>query len=329
MHSQGLPWNAEEGEKRRLGRIVSVVCPIFVVAMLYIAWVQLPEQSREEVEKLPPQLARLVKKIEPPKPVVKPEEPKIEPPKLEKKPEPKPEPEKVAEKPKPVEKKPEPNVAEKPKVKVPPKPQEVELAREKAKSSGVLAMSNQLAALSTMASNIKLDTPKTVTATPIAAKKTDKLASQARTVASGGVSGAKLSQETQKLDIASRAATKVAETEQVVADVQAEQAAAAKQASSSQRSSEDLRKTIDANKSAIYSIYNRALRKKPSLRGAITPELVLAESGQVTSCKVVQSTLNDPDLESKICNRLLLVNFGPKAGSEQQVFRPQLDLIPG
>src|SRR3990167_125447 len=138
MHSQGLPWNAEDGEKRRLARIVSVVCPIFMVAMLYIAWVQLPEQSREEGEKLPPQLARLVKKVEPPKPVVKMEEPKIEPPKLEKKPEP--EPEKVAEKPKPVEKKPEPKVAEKPKVKEPPKPQEVELAREKAKSSGVLAM---------------------------------------------------------------------------------------------------------------------------------------------------------------------------------------------
>lgn len=327
MHSQGLPWNAEEGEKRRLARIVSVVCPIFVMAMLFITWVQLPEQSREEVEKLPPQLARLVKKIEPPKPVVKMEEPKIEPPKLEKKPEPKPEPEKVAEKPKPVEMKPEPKVAEKPKVKEPPKPQEVELAREKAKNSGVLAMSNQLSALSSMASSIKLDAPKTVTAMPIAAKRTDKLASQARTVASGGVSGAKLNQETQKLDLASRASTKVAETEQVVAAVQAEQAAAAQY--SMQRSSEELRKTIDANKSAIYNIYMRALRKKPSLRGAITPELVLAASGQVTSCKVVQSTLNDPDLESKICNRLLLVNFGPKAGSEQQIYSPQLDLIPG
>ena len=70
---------------------------------------------------------------------------------------------KIVEKPKP-KPKPEIKVAEKPKPKVQPKPEEVKAAREKAKQSGVLAMSSQLSKLSELADTVKLDTPKTFTA---------------------------------------------------------------------------------------------------------------------------------------------------------------------
>ncbi len=324
LHSQGLPWNSEEGERRRLLRIAAIVCPIFLLASIYISWTQLPEPTREEAEKIPPQLARLIKKVEPPKPVIKKEEPKPELPKVAEKP-------KEQPKPKLKETPPPPKVAEKPKPQPPkqaPQPKEVELAREKAQNSGLLAMSDKLSALNAMANNVKLDAPKTITAAPIAAKKTDQLANQARTVvASGGVKDAQLSQATQKMDLSARKVTEVAQSEQVVAAVAAEKAVQAEAAA--RRTSEELRRTIDANKSAIYSIYNRALRKQPSLRGAVTPELVVESTGQVSSCKVVESTLNDADLESKICSRLLLVNFGPKPGTDRHTFRTQLDLIPG
>jgi len=322
---QGLPWNQENGERKRLLRIVSVVCPIFFVIAIYVTWTDLPEQDREDLEKLPPQLAKvMLKKKEPPKPIVKKEEKKPEPPK--------PEPEKVAEKPKPVlkkeEKKPEPQVAKKPKPKIEPKPKEIELAREKAKNSGILAMSSQLSKLSALAENVKLDTPKTVTAKPIARKPSDKLANVASNhTKSAGVDAAQLTQETQEMTLSARAVTEVEAAEEVVAQVEAEEAA--REAMIAQRTTEEVRRTMDSNKSAIHSIYNRALRKRPSLQGVVTPELVIEPNGIVSSCAVVESTLNEPKLESKICNRLRLVNFGHKDGVDKTTIRYPIELLPG
>ncbi len=320
---QGLAWNPEQGEKKRLLRIVSVICPIFLIVAVYVTWTDLPEQKREELEKLPPQLAKvMLKKKEQPKPIVK---------KEEKKPEPeKPKPEKIAEKPKPKLEKPKPQVAKKPEPKVKPKPtqQEVAKAREKAKNSGLLAMGNQLSKLSALAETVKLDTPKTLTAKPIARKASDKLANVAKaTTRSTGIDEAQLTTETQTLNLAGRAQTEVAEVEDVVADIAAEEAAA--QQVAARRTTEDVRKTMDANKSAIYSIYNRALRKQPSLQGLVTPELTIEESGVVSSCSVVESTINEPKLESKICNRLRLVNFGHKPGVDQTTIRYPIELLPG
>lgn len=312
---QGLPWNPEKGEKRRLIRIMAAVVPVFLLVAVFVSLTNLPEQKREELEKLPPQLAKVVlKKKELPKPVIKKKE--------EKKPEPKPE-EKVAEKPKP-KKKPEPKVAKKPKPK--PKKKDVKLAREKAKKSGLLAMSSQLSKLSALADTVKLDTPKTITAKPIARKVNDKLASRATSAQrSAGVDETQLTTETQSLSLASRAVTEVAEADEVFAAVVEEEAA---QQVVAGRSTEEIRRTMDANKSAIQRIYDRALRKKPSLQGLITPLLVIEESGAVSSCKMEESTLNEPDLESKICNRLLLVNFGDKSGAQQQKFRYSFELFP-
>ncbi|WP_255199550.1 AgmX/PglI C-terminal domain-containing protein [Marinobacter lutaoensis] len=78
-----------------------------------------------------------------------------------------------------------------------------------------------------------------------------------------------------------------------------------------------------------YSIYNRELRKKPSLRGRITPELVIEPSGAVSECSVVESTLNEPALERKICNRLRLVDFGAKPGVDRTTIRYPIELLPG
>ncbi len=320
----GLAWNTEQGERQRLLRIVSVVCPLFVIVAVAITWTNLPEQKREDLEKLPPQLAKvMLKKKEKPKPIVKKEEKKPEPekPKIEPK---------VAEKLKPKLEKPKPQIAKKPEPKVKPKPtkQEVAKAREKAQNSGLLAMSNQLNKLSALAETVKLDTPKTVTAKPIARKASDKLANVAKaTTRSAGIDEAQLTNETQQLSLATRTQTEVAEVEEVVADIAAEEAAM--QEVAARRTTEDVRKTMDANKSAIYSIYNRALRKKPSLQGVVTPEFTIEENGLVSNCSVVESTLNEPKLESKICNRLRLVNFGPQPGVDKTTIRYPIELLPG
>ena len=319
FNQQGLAWNNEVGEHKRLVRIISAVVPAFLLMVIYITWIELPEQAREEREALPPQLAKVIlKKKEKLKPIVKKIEKKIE----EKKIEPE---KKIAEKPKP-KKKPVPQIAKKPKVKIKAKPKDIQLARKKAKSSGLLAMSNQLSALSSMAKSVKLDAPKTITAKPIARKMNDKLASKVSTNRSVGVVASNLNQETQTMSLAAREVTEVEQAEEIATDIQIAALEARKVAV--QRSREELRRTMDANKSAIDSIYRRALRKKPSLQGIFTAQLVIETSGQVSSCESAESTLNEPTLESKICKRLRLVNFGQKTGIEPVTFNYPIEFIP-
>ena len=317
----GLPWNQEAGERNRLLRITAVVLPVFLLLTIYITWVNLPEQDRETLEKLPPQLAKVILKKNQPKPE----------PKIQKKPEvelPKPEP-KVAEKPEPVKpvEPPKPRIVKEIKETPKAKPEEIKLAREKAQNSGLLAMSNKLSALSNMANSVKLDTPKTLTAKPIARKVDDKLAASATATKSGGVQEANLTQETRELTLASRQATQVEQAETMAMEIEVAELEAKRLVA--QRTREDIRRTMDANKSAINSIYNRELRKKPSLRGAFTAQLVVEPNGQVTSCQTTDSTLKDPALEDKICKRLRLVNFGQKPGVETATINYPIELFPG
>jgi|TARA_R100000049_G_scaffold5353_1_gene15915 outer membrane biosynthesis protein TonB len=332
-YRQGLPWNQEAGERKRLFAVATLVVPLFLVAAAYITWVELPEQDRKEREALPPQLAKLiVEKQEPPPPpelkAPEPEpEPELEPEKPEPKEQPVAEPEPQVQPPAPEpepEPEPEPQVAEKPE----PTQQDVEKAREKAKNTGILAMGDELSKLSALGKSVKLDTPATVTtAEPIARKTGDTLAQKANTGRSSGVDESGLTRETREVALAERQRAQVEEAEEVVA--QAKAAEREQQAAASKRSREELRRTMDANKSAIYSIYNRELRRKPSLQGSVTPELVIEENGAVSSCSVVESTLNEPALEKKICNRLRLVDFGARPGVDRTTIRYPIELLSG
>lgn len=69
---------------------------------------------------------------------------------------------------------------------------------------------------------------------------------------------------------------------------------------------------FDRNKASFYSMFNRALRDRPDLRGKVVVKLTIAPSGAVTACELVSSELGDPDLERKVVQRVLLLNFGAK-----------------
>jgi len=86
---------------------------------------------------------------------------------------------------------------------------------------------------------------------------------------------------------------------------------AKKQASTGgKRSEEKMRKIMDQNKGAMFNIYNRALRRDPTLEGKVVFEMVIEPSGRIISAKVVSSELNNPALETKLLNRIKLINFG-------------------
>ena len=69
---------------------------------------------------------------------------------------------------------------------------------------------------------------------------------------------------------------------------------------------------FDANKGAIFAIYNRALRVDPTLQGQVVLELVIDPNGVVRDVRVVASELADEAIVAKIVNRIRLFNFGKR-----------------
>ena len=75
------------------------------------------------------------------------------------------------------------------------------------------------------------------------------------------------------------------------------------------RTREEIELVFDKNKSAIYSLYSRALRDNPALQGKVVLEVTIAPSGEVTECRVISSELGDPELERKLVARVKMFRF--------------------
>lgn len=283
-----LPWTRLPDEQKRFNTILIVVLLISLLCSVAIPFIKVPEPERKKVEELPPRLAKLIieKKTPPPPP----------PPKVEKKPVKKPE---VKKKPVPVKKPPvkKPVVAKK----------DPDSARKKAMSAGILAFKDDLADLRKSASTQSVQS-RDLQKGGNEAKRTTRsiIATNART-GSGGIDTSRLSRDTGGGSLAGRSVT------QVESNLKAEKGKSARRSGNSNkgsRSYESIQIVFDRNKGSLYSIYNRALRKDPTLQGKVVLELTISPSGSVTQCKVISSELNNSSLERKLVARIKLFNFG-------------------
>ncbi|MEP3167379.1 MAG: AgmX/PglI C-terminal domain-containing protein [Marinobacter sp.] len=313
----GLPWGAEKGERRRFLLALMVMLAVFLPPALLIPTVNLPEPERSEAQEIPPQLARLVEKPEPPEPVAIPE------------PEPEPEPEPVE--PEAAEPEaPAPSVAETVKKTTPPEPdrpkpsQTVEQARETASRSGLLAMKDQLASMrapeekqvETLSANV--DTGGSPDSGDLFAGNADR---EAALAGSGGV-GRELAPEAE----VAVAGHEVREVE--VAQEVAPEPAPAPDSGPGERAMSNIRQVFDAQKTALYSLYRRELRQDPTLEGKVMLELVIVPDGSVSRCEVVSSELDNDNLEQRIATRVRLFNFG-QDDVEARTVRFPIDFLPG
>jgi protein TonB len=78
------------------------------------------------------------------------------------------------------------------------------------------------------------------------------------------------------------------------------------------RSQEEIELVFDRNKSAIYALYNRALRDNPALMGKVVMQLTITPSGEVTDCRILSSELGDAELERKLVARVRMFRFEDK-----------------
>ncbi len=313
-----LPWSASVQDDQRFTKILSASLVVLLVLSIGVTLTKVPEISRAEKEKLPPQLARVVlekKELPPPKPV---EPPKVE----EKKPEPKPE----EKKPEPVVKPPEP--VKKPVV-APPK-EKLEKAREQAANAGVMQFKDDLAEMREMMQTSAVETAATtVTNSTGEAAQVDRamITSGAKT-ASGGINTAALSRDTGGVALSGRETTKV-KSGLAEAGQKANQASPGNTngAGGAARSEEEIRKIMEQHKGAIYSIYNRALRQNASLEGKMVVKIVIDPSGAIVEASLVSSELGDKDLEGKILQRIRMIRF-PASSVARTTINQTFDFLP-
>ncbi|UCC57100.1 MAG: TonB family protein [Gammaproteobacteria bacterium] len=319
-----LPWTFSLEDERRFRRILRTSLVVFLALSLVMPLLPLPEIDKHVEEDLPPRMAKLLLQKQPPPPPPAKPEPVI--------PKPKPLPKKV-EQPKPVPKKaeapkPEPKKVEQPKPVVakrkPVKQQPT--ARQQAEQAGLLALKDTLADLRQNTAANSFSETRAQSYAGGRARKTERaLLTAGTTHGSGGIRTAGLSRNTGGGALAGHTTTQVhSPGGNAVAQTVGGKGKGARQAG---RSIEEIQMVFDRNKGAIYSVYNRALRKDPTLQGKVVLQLTIAPSGKVTLCKLLSSELHDAMLGEKITQRVKLFDFGAKDVETVTITYP-IDFLP-
>src|SRR5690606_26123174 len=94
------------------------------------------------------------------------------------------------------------------------------------------------------------------------------------------------------------------------------------------RTDEEIQIVFDRYKAALYRIYNRELRRDPTLRGKMVLRITIEPDGTVSACTVESTDMNSPTLVSEIVDRVKRFNFGPKEGVPALTILYPIDFLP-
>lgn len=292
-----LPWNRNTGEERLFLKTLLIAMVVSLLLGLIVPLFELPEPDRDKAAKVPPRLAKFLlerKRTPPPKVETKKEEKLVEEVKKEEKPK--------------------------------EQPKEENRARAKARKSGLLALANELTALraTDAANKAKDSTTLTSGGNKAASIGGNVIASAAK--GSGGIDTSSYSRDTGKGGELGEHAVAQAEAVNPSLVAMAEEEFR-REKQPKRRDQETVIRVLDSNKGRIYAIYNRALRKNPTLAGKLVLELTIDPSGTVTACRVIASELDDPDLEKRLVARIRMLDFGAES-VPSYTFKYPIEFLP-
>ena len=288
-----LPWTTGESQDKKFQRLLGIIFLVCLVLTIVWPFIPVPEPEPFDVEEIPPRIAQLLleeKPLPPPPPPVVEEEPEPLPDE--------PEPEQV------VEETPEPEPEPE------PEPDREEIAREQAQAA-LMPFAEDLADLVDNELLDQVADDRDLTASVGEAERNERsmITSKVGT-ASSGINTAAMSRNTGGSGIAGRNTTRVASP--VAGIGPAGGASRSGSSGKASRSREEIELVFDKNKGAIFALYNRALRRDPSLEGKLVLKLTIDPNGTVSLCEVVSSELGDAELERKLVARIKLFRFEAK-----------------
>ena len=284
-----MPWDNKGENEKRFKKYLLVAFLYTVLLTLVIPYISIPIPDVEPEVKIPERIAKFIKKNKP-------------------KPKPKKQ-QKVAEKKKPSK-------------------EATKKARKKAQKSGLLAFKNNFAdLLSDDKSEAKLGANAKLSKQGTQAKSTARslVLAQAQT-GSGGINSSALSRDV------GGAGGKIGSVQfSRVSSAIGTDAADDRPLSSGpgpSRTDEEIQIVFDRYKATLYRIYNRELRKNPTLQGKMVLRITIATNGSVVKCKVESTDLDSALLSKKIVERVKRFNFGAKKGVPKITILYPIDFLP-
>jgi hypothetical protein len=335
-----MPWTKEAESESRFRRAVLVALILCFVFGAPIPLIKVPIPDRSiTVAEIPKRLVKLVKEELPkPEPVRKPVPKQVQE-----------EPEQPKEKPKAMPDKHKP--AKPPKGQGPAKKETnlasakgggAEAARKKAEHVGVLKFKNAFADLMNETSVAKLGTEarlsnKSPRVKGQAVARRSLVAIQAKDGFSGGIANAGVSRNIGNGNVdrlggggsgsGDGNGIGFVRVESTIANLE-ESSRPLSDGLASGRTDEEIQIVFDRYKAALYRIYNKELRKDPTLRGKILMRISIETNGEVSMCKVESTDLASPELVAKIVERIKRFNFGPKEDVPKMTILYPIDFLP-
>ena len=93
------------------------------------------------------------------------------------------------------------------------------------------------------------------------------------------------------------------------------------------RTDEEIQIVFDRYKASLYRLYNKELRRDPTLRGKMILRLTIEPSGSVSFCQLQSSDMNAPDLSAQVVDRVKTFDFGAKEVPAVTIVYP-IDFLP-
>jgi hypothetical protein len=332
-----MPWAMDAESEKRFRKTLLIAMTWSLVLGVVIPQISLPLPDRSRtVYEVPERIAMLVRQAPPvPPPVVVPEKPKEE------------------EKPEPEKKKPEAEKkkAAKPEEKVKPKeaPEKIKptvsepkVAKKKVTNLGVLAFKSNFSDLMDEVPVAKLGSDARLK------KLGKKIPGQARaqrslvtSQATGGSSGGIANYEVSRNlgtggkeggsgygnagEIGEVGTEKV---ESTLAGLTEETGRPLSDGLGAARTDEEIQIVFDRYKATLYRIYNKELRKDPTLRGKLLLRLTIEPGGEVSMCIAESTDLASPELVGMIVDRVKRFNFGQKDDVPKITILYPIDFLP-
>ncbi|HSG58582.1 MAG TPA: AgmX/PglI C-terminal domain-containing protein [Woeseiaceae bacterium] len=313
-----MPWTrgCQEDERFRRSLATSLVTSI-AIAML-LSMIAIPISERVTEVELPERVAKLVREERTPPPPPAPVEPELP----DEIPEPEPEPELVEElpdEPLPVSND-EPQLAEE-------KPD----TREQVKSKGILAFRESFASRADIRPSAQLGSQASLSAAgeDAVGRPQRMMVTTSAPGSSGGINLASISRDYGGGGGGGggMAGVALSRVESAIGGGDGPARPLAGGASAG-RTDEEIQIVFDRYKAALYRLYNRELRKDPTLRGQMVLRLTIEPDGSVSLCELHSSTMEAPLLVDQVVTRVSTFDFGAKEDIVAVTIIYPIDFLP-
>lgn len=299
-----LPWHSNPEQDEQFKKLLRRILAAVLIFALLIPWLPVFDAALKAPEESIVRTRMLMEPLVQPAPEPEPEPLRVEPPPPAPRPEPEPEPQ------------PSSAVAQRPPAPppAPPKPDRESVMQEQ----GLSGLSDQLSALRGNVSVAGLQR-RNVTRSDLgqhAHSERDRLGEDIATQRSAGIT---IDHALTQNDVSLADYRGVAVQASAYSDDPGGSQLSYLSGQTGRRDMENIRRTFEAAKSSVYSLYIQALNEHPNLSGKFIFRLVIEPDGSISELELVSSELGVQRLERTILDRIRAINFGAQKVSPTAV----------